>query len=75
LFTGRAAGVNILIAGQTLTRICGSYGEGGEDEVFGILGSSGYLEIAAKQASAAEKLAAGVGSPVGIVLAASSISD
>ena len=60
--------ISILIAGQTLTRICRSYAEGGEDEVFAIIGSSGYLELAAKQASAAEKLAAGAGSPVGVVV-------
>ncbi len=74
LFASPASSINILIAGQTLTRLCPSYGEGAEDEVFGIIGSSGYLEIAAKQASAAEKLAASVGSPVGIVLGGSSIS-
>jgi S-adenosylmethionine hydrolase len=68
LFASHAKTVNILIAGQTLTRICQSYAEGREDEVFAIIGSSGYLELAAKQASAAEKLAVGVGSPVGVVL-------
>jgi S-adenosylmethionine hydrolase len=47
--------------------VCHSYAEGGEDEFFAIVGSSGYLEVAAKQASAAEKLAAGVGTPVGVV--------
>jgi S-adenosylmethionine hydrolase len=59
--------VSILVAGQTITRVCHSYAEGGEDEFFAIVGSSGYLEIAAKQASAAEKLASGVGTPVGVV--------
>jgi S-adenosyl-L-methionine hydrolase (adenosine-forming) len=65
---GKGSPVSILISGQTLTRICRSYAEGGDDEVFAIIGSSGYLELAAKQASAAEKLAASVGSPVGIVV-------
>lgn len=69
LFSNRATAVNILIAGQTLTHICRSYAEGAEDEVFAIIGSSGYLELATKRASAAEKLGASVGSPVGIVLA------
>ena len=68
LFTAAPPAVNILIAGQTITRVCRSYAEGGEDEFFAIVGSSGYLEIAARQASAAEKLAAGVGTPVGVVL-------
>jgi len=68
LFGSEAPSVNILIAGQTITQLCHSYSEGGEDEIFAIIGSSGYLEIAAKQASAAQKLAAGVGTPVGVVV-------
>ncbi len=70
LFNPAPPTVNILIAGQTITHVCRSYAEGGEDEVFAIVGSSGYLEIAAKQASAAEKLASGVGTPVGVVFGA-----
>jgi S-adenosylmethionine hydrolase len=68
LFASAPPTVSILIAGQTITRVCHSYAEGREDEFFAIVGSSGYLEIAARQASAAEKLAAGVGTPVGVVL-------
>lgn len=71
LFAACTPAFNILIAGRTIARLCGSYAEGAEDEVFAIVGSSGYLELAAKQASAAEKLAAGVGSPVGLVLGSS----
>jgi S-adenosyl-L-methionine hydrolase (adenosine-forming) len=67
LFTATPAAVSILVAGQTITRVCHSYVEGGEDEFFAIVGSSGYLEIATKQASAAEKLASGVGTPVEVV--------
>ena|SRR5579863_9795530 len=62
--------VHLLIAGQTITRVCKSYADGEGDEFFAIIGSSGYLEIAARQASAAEKLGAAVGTPVGLVLAA-----
>ncbi len=58
----------LLIAGQTITRLCHWYAEGGDDEFFAIVGSSGYLEIAARQASAAEKLGVGVGVPVRFVL-------
>jgi S-adenosylmethionine hydrolase len=71
LFTTTPAPVSILVAGQTITRVCHSYGEGAEDEFFAIVGSSGYLEIAAKQASAAEKLASGVGTPVGVITGSS----
>ena len=59
--------VSILIRPDDHVRLCHSYAEGGEDEFFAIVGSSGYLEIATRQASTAEKLAAGVGTPVGIV--------
>jgi S-adenosylmethionine hydrolase len=69
LFAAEPPVVEILIAGQTLTRLCNSYAEGGDDELFAIIGSSGYLEIAARQSSAAEKLSASVGAPVGLVLA------
>ena len=67
LFGGACPEVSILIAGQTITRVSHSYAEGGGEEFFAIVGSSGYLEIAARQASAAEKLVAGVGTPVGII--------
>ncbi len=68
LFGKVAPLVEILVSGQTITRLCHSYAEGGEDEFFAIVGSSGYLEIAARQSAAAEKLAAGVGTPVGVVV-------
>ncbi|MFZ0311704.1 MAG: SAM-dependent chlorinase/fluorinase [Candidatus Korobacteraceae bacterium] len=68
LFSGACPEVSILIAGVTITRLYQSYAQGEGEETFAIVGSSGYLEIAAKQASAAEKLAAGAGTPVRIVL-------
>jgi S-adenosylmethionine hydrolase len=69
LFVASPPAFRLLIAGKTITRLCGSYSEGIE-EFFAIVGSSGYLEVAARQASAAEKLAAGVGTPVGIAMGA-----
>jgi S-adenosylmethionine hydrolase len=68
LFGSAAPSMSILLLGQTITRLCQSYAEGGAEEFFAIAGSSGYLEIAARQASAAEKLAAEVGTPVGVVV-------
>ncbi|MGO9516876.1 MAG: S-adenosyl-l-methionine hydroxide adenosyltransferase family protein [Candidatus Korobacteraceae bacterium] len=67
LFASSPPSFSLLIAGKTITRLCRSYAEGGEDELFAIVGSSGYLEIAARQASAAEKLGAGVGALVEVV--------
>lgn len=68
LFATPVPELQILIAGETITQLHKSYAEGADGQTFAILGSSGYLEIAARQASAADKLGAGVGSPVGIVL-------
>jgi len=68
LFASDFPQVSILIAGETITRLCRSYSEGGDDAVFAIIGGSGYLEIAARQASAAERLGSGVGTPVGVAL-------
>jgi S-adenosylmethionine hydrolase len=68
LFAATPPRIKLLIAGRTITRACRSYAEGGDGEFFAIIGSSGYLEIAARQASAAEKLSAGVGTPVGVLL-------
>jgi len=70
LFGRNVPALSILIAGQTITRVCRSYADAQDDEMLAIVGSSGYLEIAARQASAAQKLAAGVGTPVGIVITA-----
>jgi S-adenosylmethionine hydrolase len=56
------------IAGHLITRICHSYAEGETDDLFAIFGSSGYLEIAAKQDSAAKRLGAREGEPVSVVI-------
>ena len=67
LFATHMPVLHILVGGQTISRLCKSYAEGADGEYFAIIGSSGYLEIASRQASAALKLNEGVGSPVGIV--------
>jgi S-adenosylmethionine hydrolase len=51
-------------------RMCTSYAEGAPGEVFGILGSMGFLEIAANRASAFQLCGAGKGSEVMIVMEA-----
>ena len=68
LFAAAQPKVRLLIAGQTVTHVCRSYAEGNDEELFAIVGSSGYLEIAARRTSAAERLQAGVGTPVGVIL-------
>ncbi|MGD0417724.1 MAG: SAM-dependent chlorinase/fluorinase [Terriglobales bacterium] len=50
------------------TRMCASYAEGGPGEVFGILGSMGFLEVASNRGSAYQLLGAGKGSEVNVVM-------
>ena len=50
------------------TRMCTNYAEGGPGEVFGILGSMGFLEVAANRGSASQALGAGKGSEVNVVM-------
>ncbi|HEY6290925.1 MAG TPA: SAM-dependent chlorinase/fluorinase [Terriglobia bacterium] len=65
-----AAGVTIclLINDRLVTRLVSSYAAGRPGEVFAILGSVGFLEIAARQASAAELLDARPGTEVRLVV-------
>ena len=51
-----------------VTRMCSNYAEGGPGEVFGILGSMGFLEIATYRGSAHHLLSAGKGSEVNVVM-------
>lgn len=68
LFGSSSPSVEVLISGTSIHRICQSYTEGDTGEFFVIVGSSGYLEIASRQLSAAENLGAGVGTPVGVLI-------
>jgi S-adenosylmethionine hydrolase len=52
------------------TRMCANYAEGAPGEVFGILGSMGFLEVATNRGSAHQLLGAGKGSEVNIVMEA-----
>jgi S-adenosylmethionine hydrolase len=45
-----------------------SYAEGAPGEVFGILGSMGFLEVSANRGSAFQLLGAGKGSEVNVVM-------
>lgn len=52
------------------TRMCRNYAEGGPGEVFGILGSMGFLEVAANRGSAFQLAGAGKGSEVNVIMEA-----
>ena len=67
LFTGKAK-FKLVVGGKEITEIRQAYAEGAPGEVFGIVGSMGYLEIAANRAPAAQITGAGKGSEVQIHL-------
>jgi hypothetical protein len=68
LFAAKTAPFKIAVGSREITDIRAAYGEGGPGEVFGILGSMGYLEIAANRAAAAQLTGAVKGSEVMISL-------
>jgi len=68
LFQSEPPAFKIVVGKREITEIHSSYAEGAPNTVFGILGSMGYLEIAANRAAAAQIIGVGKGSEVNIVL-------
>ena len=68
LFSDPASAFKIVIGKREITEIKPAYSDGAPGEVFGILGSMGYLEIAANRTSAAQVLGVGKGAEVNVVL-------
>ncbi len=66
LFGADPAPFKIVVGSKEITDIRTNYAEGAPGEVFGILGSMGYLEIVANRAPAAQVTGAGKGSEVSI---------
>ncbi len=50
------------------THMCTNYADGAPGEIFGILGSMGFLEVATNRGSASQMLGAGKGSEVNVVM-------
>ena len=70
LFADNPAAFKILVGGKgEITQLKKAYGEGAQGEVFAILGSAGFLEIAQNRASASQTLGVGRGVEVGVALA------
>jgi S-adenosylmethionine hydrolase len=67
LFAGNG-GFKIVVGNKEITEVRAAYAEGAPGEVFGILGSMGYLEIVANRAAAAQITGAGKGAEVSILL-------
>jgi S-adenosylmethionine hydrolase len=68
LFAAKPGVFKIVIGSKEITSIHNSYAEGSPGEVFGILGSMGYLEISANRAPAAQLTGASKGGEVTVVL-------
>ena len=68
LFGADATAFKIVIGSREITEIRNTYAEGAPGEVIGILGSMGFLEIAANRGAAAQLTGAGKGNEVIIIL-------
>ncbi|HUA13675.1 MAG TPA: SAM-dependent chlorinase/fluorinase [Verrucomicrobiae bacterium] len=68
LFAENAGGFKIVVGSREVTDIRTAYAEGSPGQVFGILGSMGYLEIAANRAAASQLTGAGKGSEINVLL-------
>jgi len=68
LFTEEPTAFKIVVGKREITEIKSAYALGAPGEVFGILGSMGYLEIAANRGAAAQLMGVSKGTDVNIVL-------
>jgi hypothetical protein len=68
LFAEKPSAFKIMVGSREIADIRKAYSEGAPGEVFGILGSMGFLEIAANRGSAAQITGAGKGTDVNIIL-------
>jgi S-adenosylmethionine hydrolase len=68
LFQIPAPAFKISIGKREVTALQTNYADGAPNEMFAILGSMGYLEIAANRAAAAQLAGVGKGSEVSLVL-------
>jgi S-adenosylmethionine hydrolase len=68
LFAGEGKAFKIVVGSCEITEIHRAYAEGAPGEVMGVLGSMGFLEIAANRGAAAQLTGAGKGTDVTIIL-------
>lgn len=68
LFQPQPPAFKIVVGKSEVTSMKTNYAEGASGEVFGILGSMGYLEIASNRGAAAQLVSAGKGAEVNVVL-------
>ncbi|MGA8764066.1 MAG: SAM-dependent chlorinase/fluorinase, partial [Candidatus Sulfotelmatobacter sp.] len=68
LFATEPTEFKILVGNREVTEMLRAYAEGAPGEVFGIVGSMGFLEIASNRGAAAQIAGAGKGSEITVVL-------
>jgi S-adenosylmethionine hydrolase len=68
LFAAEGKAFKIVVGNCEITKIHSAYAEGAPGEVMGVLGSMGFLEIAANRGAAAQLTGAGKGTDVTIIL-------
>ena len=68
LFDGSSHSFKISVGKAEVTKLCSSYVEGTQGELFAVLGSTGFLEISANRAPASRMSAADKGSEVTVLL-------
>ena len=68
MFEGKAPAFKMMVGKREIAKLQQNYAEGAPGEVFAILGSMGYVEIAANRGSAAQLLGVGKGTEVLISL-------
>lgn len=67
--------LRLVVQGSVVTHLVTSYSEGEPGEVFAIVGSAGFVEISAREASAADIVGASKGDPVHLELLKTAMSD
>lgn len=69
IFGGSSNGFRITVGKAEVTKLCSSYAEGAQGELFAILGSTGFLEISCNKGAASRLAGADKGSEVGLTIA------
>jgi len=69
IFDGSSNAFKITVGKAEITKLCSSYSEGAQGELFAIVGSTGFLEISANKGAASRLAGADKGSEVAVTLA------
>jgi S-adenosylmethionine hydrolase len=69
IFDGSSNAFKITVGKAEITKLCSSYSQGAQGELFAILGSAGFLEISANKAAASRVAGADKGSEVAVTIA------